>query len=419
MVKNAERIKHVQSLRDAARKCSVQLVADTSGRDAVTGMVAAVRASAGYAGVRKDLEKAFKLYEGTFGADGALEAGGSSAAAAGALAAVSSKPKKEFRLRGRSFLLTYNWDFFGKRLRDGTAKLESVEALWSLWLAWKKEKKKELGVVKSTSTMEESLHGAEGWRVHFHWKVDLEEAIDHTTVDAFRFHGIGPDTRVPWVQTEAAKFARGASYTEAVNRGHFYCWVAKRGSLYRGTNWKPFFHYRVNGKWLEDLWADDKLENKLYMELSLQVRKGHAARKREYDVVVAEEKAARIERRIADVNVALAKLQAPFRTFSLVSEWEDTFFNIDFRWKILVLCADSSSGKSNFAESLFANPFILTVESAQNLDLKDFDYERNDGIILDNVNSWGQLLSWRAILQARNVKFKGEHQSLPLCSQYL
>jgi hypothetical protein len=41
------------------------------------------------------------------------------------------------------------------------------------------------------------------------------------------------------------------------------------------------------------------------------------------------------------------------------------------------------------------------------LDLKDFDASANDGLVLDNVNTWRQLLRWRAVLQARNAKSKG------------
>ena len=78
-----------------------------------------------------------------------------------------------------------------------------------------------------------------------------------------------------------------------------------------------------------------------------------------------------------------------------------------FRWQLLVLSADSASGKSAFAESLFAKPYALTVEDAEHLDLKVFDRTTNDGIVLDNVNSWRQLLKWRAVLQARNAMSKG------------
>jgi hypothetical protein len=53
--------------------------------------------------------------------------------------------------------------------------------------------------------------------------------------------------------------------------------------------------------------------------------------------------------------------------------------------------------------------------------LKEFDSESCDGLVLDNVNSWGQLLSWRAVLQSRNAKSKGGQSSTNMYSyvQYL
>ena len=45
----------------------------------------------------------------------------------------------------------------------------------------------------------------------------------------------------------------------------------------------------------------------------------------------------------------------------------------------------------------------------------------HDGLVLDNVNSWGQLLLWRAVLQARNAKSKGGQSATNVYSytQYL
>ena len=99
-----------------------------------------------------------------------------------------------------------------------------------------------------------------------------------------------------------------------------------------------------------------------------------------------------LDQTLAKADAELAKLRAPFRVFSEVRAWEDSFLNLDFRWKLLVLVADSASGKSSFAESLFEQPFILTVEAAEHLDLKAFDRDVHDILVLDNVNSWGQLL---------------------------
>ena len=82
---------------------------------------------------------------------------------------------------------------------------------------------------------------------------------------------------------------------------------------------------------------------------------------------------------------------------------------------------NSVAGKSTFAESLFENPFLITVEDAEHLDLKGFDVQKHDGVVLDNVSSWAQLLSWRAVLQGRNAKSRGGQSATNMYSyiQYL
>ena len=367
----------------------------------------AIRASSMYMQVKDAVEGKFNEYEQTFSKTTDAEAGPEAQAEAERASLVSSNEKRrEFRLRGTSFLFTFNWDFFGREFPDGTAAPADATALWRLWRTWKKMKKKELGVVRSTHTLEESLESALPGRVHLHWKVDLAEAIDHRTTCAFAFHGVRPDARTTF-GTDAEHGARGANQRAASNRGHFYVWAPKIGTLCVGTNWHPFADYRVNGRWAEDLWGDHKLDHDTYEGLSLRIRRGHATRKRDLDQVRSEEKAARVDQCIVEVDAALSQLKAPFKVFKQVTAWEDTFLKLDFRWRILVLCADSASGKSTFAESLFQLPYVITVEDASHLDLKEFDREKFDGIVLDNVNSWGQILSWRAILQARNAKSKG------------
>eukprot|EP00959_Pyramimonas_sp_CCMP1952_P030028 629809-Pyramimonas_sp.AAC.1 len=161
------------------------------------------------------------------------------------------------------------------------------------------------------------------------------------------------------------------------------------------------------GKWVDDLWSDDKLDNDTYEALALRVRVGFADRKRNVEAVRAGEKEAWIDERISLVDAALDTIRAPFRTFPAVRQWEDSFLALDFRWKLLALVADSASGKSNYAESLFSKPLVLTVEEAEHLDLRSFQCDEHDGLVLDNCNSWAQLLRWRAALQARNSKSRG------------
>ena len=121
--------------------------------------------------------------------------------------------------------------------------------------AWEQNKRQELEVEQSTSTLERSLHSDLAGRVHFQWKVNLKTTLDEPSTLLFAFHGVRPDARPTFV-TAATKQARGANFAEASNRGHFYTWVDKVGSLYKETNWEPWTNYRVLGKWLDDLWTD-------------------------------------------------------------------------------------------------------------------------------------------------------------------
>lgn len=411
MVKNEARKKAVRDMGKLAQECDVQRAHEDAGRKKVTEMVEAVRASSTSALNKAKLERLFAKYEKTFASapeQSSSQQTGSTVSAAPAPAATVGPEQHPQRLRGTSFLNSYNWDFFGKAFPDGTPPAKDHADLWRLWLCWKKSLKKELRISKSTHTMEESLESSLSGRVHFHWKINLKAPLNKPTNTVFAFHGIKPDTRKTFgVAIADKKGARGVSFEEASNRAHFYCWANKKGSLFRGSNWQPFRDYRVNGRWLEDLWGDHKLSHEEYKALSLQVRRGHAQRMRDFQAVVGDEHAAEITRHIHEANLALATLKAPFCEFDAVKAWEDSFLTLAFRWQILVLCADSASGKSNYAESLFTNPFCLTVEESEHLDLKDFDRSQHDGVVLDNVNSWGQLLAWRAVLQARNAKFKG------------
>ena len=399
----------VKQLRAYARLCGAKQVRDDCGRARVSVMFKSICNKA-TATQKAEAQKVFDAYEVTWNPAKVDEEVG------------PESTDRKFRLRGKSFLLTYNWDFFGKALPDNTSRSEDVAALWRLWQSWETQKVKDLGVLLRTSTLERSLHSSLPGRVHFHWKVNLEVALDQLGTDGFDFHGVRPDVRatVVAVRSDTQK-ARGSNLVEASNRAHFYTWVPKKGSLHTATNFKPWENYRVLGKWLDDLWAEEKLTNDVYDNLACRVRVGYASRKRDVEQVRAAERDKRVDETLVAVDRELEKLRAPFRKFPQVAAWEDTFLNLQFRWKVLVVVADSASGKSSFAENLFERPCVVTVEEAENLDLKDFDRDVHDGLVLDNVNSWGQLLRWRAVLQARNAKSKGGQSATNVYSytQYL
>ena len=398
----------MQALRRVANSCGViELVRDDAKKAAVEAMAAAVQRSS-VPKARAEAAEALTAYHATF-ASRATPALGQTKEAGG------------HRVRGSSLLLTYNWDFWGKDFRDGTPRTTSKKGLWDIWCKWKRKKETALATTRSTSTMEESLRSELAGRVHWHWKIDLQAAVDEPTTDIFAFHGIRPDARSTVVASTPTRNARGANFAEASNRAHFYVWVWKKGTLYSDTNWYPFDNYKVVGAWVDALWQQGKLENQIYGKLALRLKVGYATRRRDLDAVVVAEKEVRVNKKMAAVATEQKKLLAPFRDFPQVRAWEDTFLLLNFRWKLLVLVADSASGKSNYAEHLFSNALVLTVEDAKHLDLKDLDVEIHDGLVLDNVNSWQQLLSWRAVLQARNAKSRGGQSATNVYSypQYL
>jgi len=81
-----------------------------------------------------------------------------------------------FRLRGKSFLITYNYRFLSFPFPDGKPCCASLEALWDAWCEWLRALTEALGIKHQTSTMEESLNAADAGRVHFHLKVNLKES---------------------------------------------------------------------------------------------------------------------------------------------------------------------------------------------------------------------------------------------------
>ena len=190
MVRNAERIACVRSLRALALRCGVERVRDCAGKEAVEAMMARIRASDGDGLVeaRAEAEAEFKRFLATY-QEQAVEQGPAE------VEHRSDPATEKKRLRGTSFLFTYNWRYMNKALPDQTPALADASALWRSWREWKKAKKVELNVKRSTSAIEKSLDSPDPGRVHIHWKVDLKASIDHKDAAAFRFHGIWPDVR--------------------------------------------------------------------------------------------------------------------------------------------------------------------------------------------------------------------------------
>ena len=82
------------------------------------------------------------------------------------------------RIRGKSLMFTYNFDFYGRPLPGREEPMASEDDLWERWRVWSIAKGEEIGIVRETSTLELSLDSDLSGRVHIHWKVDLKKAVD-------------------------------------------------------------------------------------------------------------------------------------------------------------------------------------------------------------------------------------------------
>ena len=104
MVKHPERQKCIQNLNSAAKQCGLQRVSDESGRPKVLELLKKIRQSAGPVAAKTSAESAWTKYEATFSQPAASQD------------EQETQPAKAFRLRGKSFLFTYNWDFLNDEI---------------------------------------------------------------------------------------------------------------------------------------------------------------------------------------------------------------------------------------------------------------------------------------------------------------
>ena len=110
-------------MRKAAKAAGVHhsdLPKDNASREKVQALARKVEESNASAAQKAEVAAAFKAYEDSWPVeeDECEE---------------DYELVKGFRLRGTSFLLTYNWDFFGTDFPDGTPAAASPGGLWRLW----------------------------------------------------------------------------------------------------------------------------------------------------------------------------------------------------------------------------------------------------------------------------------------------
>ena len=299
--------------------------------------------------------------------------------------------RQAFRLKSKAFLLTFN-----------SADFDSGRALWDSFLVWISERVQQTGAAQWSAALERSLHSSKGDRVHLHvyfsWLGPSARGVDCRGTDSWMFRGVRP--RVD-VNTEA----RGPSlWLKAVQRGHFYCSVRKEGALFTGTNYPAWAGGWVpDAAWVVGLYRQHKLGHARYLQLSALLRDGHERRKASVEAARATEAEHAFEQERAWAREHILAKALPFKPLvPEVERWMMGYEEVEERYRMLVLCGPSRTGKSRLARSLFGaeRTLVVDVQHAEHPDLRCFRRHEHRAVLLDEVAGPTFVVNNKKLLQA-------------------
>ena len=323
-----------------------------------------------------------------------------------------TRQRREFRVQSQAVLLTYQ-----------SFSADTVVALgvWSRFLQFVVAKAKTWEVKLWTSTAETNEDG----KHHLHLMLQFLRVVDRPSRD-FAFEGVLPNARCNDLLGEGFG---GNRYQASVDRGQFYVWCNKEGTLVdsdgqvcRGGNCEPawtksvgsdlqggvpkVYHYRVAAEWPRKLWQDFKLADRVYEEYLYLCRDKVAAHKRNFELCRSWQKERELERRIEERTKRIRgnpQLYTPFRRVPEADAWLALFNGDELRYTVLVVHAPSYAGKSEWAVSLFKKPLYVEV-GASGLwpaSMKKLDRDVHDGLVLDDVRDLKFLVDNQEKLQGK------------------
>ncbi len=308
-----------------------------------------------------------------------------------------------FRLKSKAFMLTYNSRSF-------------VRATWPVFLKWVKERRRALGARRWAACLEESLNaqhgGCAGAPKVFHahaylWWTD-GVGIQRRNTDDVVFDGVRPR-----VDVRTCQAPRGRTLKLAATQGLWYVSVFKAGTVDADGNYCVWRDYVPKAQWYRALWEAHKLSDEMYTTYSLQLRAGHADRKRDLAELDADDRRRAVREHVAreQARLAAAGVLRPVRALpeadGFVKAFED---NKLCRRPVLAVVGGTNLGKSLLAAevlkrvgvALGLDEFLeVTVEDDSFLDLADFDVRRHAGVLLDGVGDAEVVKKNREVLQGR------------------
>ena len=172
-----------------------------------------------------------------------------------------------YELKSQAFMLTYNSTFFTR----GT---------WPKFYKHMDDLHQRLGSRAYNACLEESLHAAAAaltpQRFHTHGYMLWTDGVGYRneSLEDFRFEGVLP--RVD----KCTVGSHSRTPRQAALHGLWYVSVFKSGTLEAHTNFVPWADYTPRKEWLVSLYDSHKVDHRRFLELSVQFRSGHSARRR-------------------------------------------------------------------------------------------------------------------------------------------
>ena len=247
-----------------------------------------------------------------------------------------------------------------------------------------------------------SEHAAITSRAHLHayvsWHDPQKPTIDHRTTDAWVFKDVRP-------RVDINKEKRGPhEWLRSTQHGHFYVQVKKQGTVYATTNYPPWTGvWSPEAWWVTSLWKTHKLDHDDFLALSAQLRDGHAQRKTQVEAVIATETFYKHAKEQQAALEALAQRELPVKPLHHdIERWMMHFEELDDRYKFLVLCGPSRTGKSRLARSLYGYSRTLVVDilNADHPNLKSYRRGHHRAILLDEMKSPAFIVNNKKALQS-------------------
>ena len=279
----------------------------------------------------------------------------------------------------------------------------AAEKIWKDFMALLTASKGKWQVRRWAATMETNDDG----RVHLHLMLQFRAAIDRVAT-GFIFNGTRPNVSTNDYCGEG--FCK-KKMQQSIDRGMFYVWAEKIGTLYMASNYEPCWtkakdKYQVLGAWPEKLWKQRKLSSEKYEEYLFLTRDGVIARKRNLDAARDKELQLAEEGEIEGTTTRIRSNPSIYQAFPSVPAavaWLALFAHDRLRYPILLVLGESFTGKTEWAKSLFKKPLDLKISTLTSFPdkMREFDRSKHDGLVLDDIRDLSFLADNQDKLQGK------------------